>query len=125
MTELVVEDPRPDLPHTDCQRCSLLNPQIPITAELIMIHSISEPFTPPIPQSVSLLQSQRHYSVAPVDVRAFNGGSAPNLLSVGRLSSNRSLFNSSFITVYNTTPPKMPEVPERNDSGWCCCCCFS
>ncbi len=89
---------------------------------------MSDPFVPVIPQAPSSeacsIQSQTHYSVAPVhmDPRMYKSGFIPtNLSSVGRLCSNRSVINSSFITVYNTGPAEPKAPAEEDKTTWCCC----
>ena len=114
-----------------CRRSSLLDPQKTIEADLIMVHNT--------PEHVDLMHSapsaeacsthtQTHYSVTPIEASMYNIGYAPptTLLYVGRLSSNRSLKNSSFVTVYNTTPPSPTPAKKKDEcSPWCCCCCLS
>ena len=93
-----------------------------------IVHHTSDPFVPVIPQAPSSeacsIQSQTHYSVAPVhmDPRMYKSGFVPtNLSAVGRLCSNRSVINSSFITVYNTGPAEPKASAEEDKTTWCCC----
>lgn len=103
-------------------------PQEPPIEVHTLVHRTTEPFAPVIPQTPSSeacsIQSQTHYSVAPVhmDPRMYKSGFVPtNLSSVGRLCSNRSVINSSFITVYNTGPAEPKAPVDEDKTTWCCC----
>jgi hypothetical protein len=98
--------------------------------ELVILHRTSNPFTPHIPQtSVCSVSTQTHYSVAPVQIdppftpflgrqSSMRSTRPPTL---GRLNSNRSLANNSFMTVFNDTPSPKATPSDDEKTAWCCC----